>query len=655
MSVVSDGTAIPERGRCRTPIPPDAVQQVSFFFQLSEQYIPFFLGLNVQTKKWVKDKLWFHDLMECQCPPNKIQICVRFQLLHTNESLDEASIKSKLKAINDNSNGMQNESRFLITGIRYGSQAVVVIQHDVHDENKRQSIADDLILAAKSFFTDLEKRESRKQNYPKVLDETLCQFYSDQKSHKSISPEWLSFSDCLRQHIYPFLSTQGARMWKPQDMQLYPIGIDENVTVLRACLKNAEEQVSDIMKDPFLQNILYINEHILAFQHGLSSLLLYMESYVLQGDDASLHNLCQYYLTTASLQEWISRKRREIRLLKQVLHGTDIKMETHETICQKFPDQRFRAFLLKTGNKSDAVIDEIRKRIGQEGAVLNRIYELATSNEHHLTRIKDAFCSFQQEANKAGDVISILSASDHLPDDAIIHFDPVPKHVSQKPDTPVNELTVTAGNDEVIRPQPTVRTRIEKIERPKSADFNEIRENLTPVQRETPVANLATPGSQDPRRGSEGTDVYQLLNVIGPEHPSIKCNGCRSRVEGFRYKCLECEDFDLCGKCEVMARHSEHKMLRKPFPTGNFIRWPSKKKKADQQESTEAGIYENAKGTVHPRVSCCACFSFVKGFRYKCVQCNYDLCGQCEAKAMHPGHIMLRINVPLVVSGLHTL
>ncbi len=95
-------------------------------------------------------------------------------------------------------------------------------------------------------------------------------------------------------------------------------------------------------------------------------------------------------------------------------------------------------------------------------------------------------------------------------------------------------------------------------------------------------------------------------------------------------------------------------MLRKPFPTGNFIRWLSKKKKADHQhESTEAGVYENTKGPDHPRVFCCACYSLVKGFRYKCVQCKYDLCGQCEAKAMHPGHIMLRINVPLVVLVLN--
>ena len=55
----------------------------------------------------------------------------------------------------------------------------------------------------------------------------------------------------------------------------------------------------------------------------------------------------------------------------------------------------------------------------------------------------------------------------------------------------------------------------------------------------------------------------------------------------------------------------------------------------------------NAEGDVHPGVGCDGCDKPVKGFRYKCVQCqDYDLCGECETKGLHPGHNMMRIGTP---------
>ena len=57
-----------------------------------------------------------------------------------------------------------------------------------------------------------------------------------------------------------------------------------------------------------------------------------------------------------------------------------------------------------------------------------------------------------------------------------------------------------------------------------------------------------------------------LRNIKGPVHSGITCDGCGSCVSGFRYKCLQCDDFDLCGRCEAMAKHSEHKMIRSSLP-----------------------------------------------------------------------------------------
>ena len=57
--------------------------------------------------------------------------------------------------------------------------------------------------------------------------------------------------------------------------------------------------------------------------------------------------------------------------------------------------------------------------------------------------------------------------------------------------------------------------------------------------------------------------------------------------------------------------------------------------------------HEQQEGVAHLGVTCDGCDQPVVGFRYKCVQCpDYDLCGRCEAKKIHPGHNMMRISAP---------
>ena len=51
-------------------------------------------------------------------------------------------------------------------------------------------------------------------------------------------------------------------------------------------------------------------------------------------------------------------------------------------------------------------------------------------------------------------------------------------------------------------------------------------------------------------------------NRSGPVHPGVVCDGCDKVVSGFRYKCLVCEDYDLCGRCETAGLHSGHNMMR---------------------------------------------------------------------------------------------
>lgn len=49
-------------------------------------------------------------------------------------------------------------------------------------------------------------------------------------------------------------------------------------------------------------------------------------------------------------------------------------------------------------------------------------------------------------------------------------------------------------------------------------------------------------------------------------HLGVTCDGCQGSVLGYRYKCVSCEDYDLCMDCESSGLHSEHCMLRIPAP-----------------------------------------------------------------------------------------
>jgi hypothetical protein len=45
-------------------------------------------------------------------------------------------------------------------------------------------------------------------------------------------------------------------------------------------------------------------------------------------------------------------------------------------------------------------------------------------------------------------------------------------------------------------------------------------------------------------------------------HLGVHCHSCGGLVEGRRFKCAVCPNFELCGICEALSYHSEHTMLR---------------------------------------------------------------------------------------------
>ncbi|XP_064539090.1 protein ref(2)P [Drosophila montana] len=52
-------------------------------------------------------------------------------------------------------------------------------------------------------------------------------------------------------------------------------------------------------------------------------------------------------------------------------------------------------------------------------------------------------------------------------------------------------------------------------------------------------------------------------------HEGIECDSCKALpLVGFRYKCMQCPNFDLCQACESAHKHPEHLMARMPTNNG---------------------------------------------------------------------------------------
>jgi len=77
-------------------------------------------------------------------------------------------------------------------------------------------------------------------------------------------------------------------------------------------------------------------------------------------------------------------------------------------------------------------------------------------------------------------------------------------------------------------------------------------------------------------------------------HPGVVCDACeREPIVGNRYKCVVCDDYDLCGSCEAAGIHPGHNMMRIPspenvFPQRLFKRIHKMQERAEKQHSLQA-------------------------------------------------------------------
>jgi hypothetical protein len=116
-----------------------------------------------------------------------------------------------------------------------------------------------------------------------------------------------------------------------------------------------------------------------------------------------------------------------------------------------------------------------------------------------------------------------------------------------------------------------------------------------------------------------------------PVHEGISCDQCHQcPIQGTRFKCTVCDDFDLCSACETKGDHPiDHPMLQ----------------------------YRVAQRfDIHYNVRCDDCqVQPITGPRYQCTVCrNYDLCEVCESKNEHPAdHPLLKLCLSHSVAGNH--
>jgi len=166
---------------------------------------------------------------------------------------------------------------------------------------------------------------------------------------------------------------------------------------------------------------------------------------------------------------------------------------------------------------------------------------------------------------------------------------------------------------------------------------------------------------------------------IKENEQSSVCDICDFPILGIRYKCMNCNDYDLCEFCEdnymQLQLHNIHHIflkVRKPLPqnrptmlfpniyTGNND-W-----EVELKESGNKSLMQNLKEKllgskeiqkenttiVHKSIFCSHCNLAIIGSRFNCATCEieYNLCETCEVnstKIHSKNHLFLKIRFSL--------
>lgn len=135
----------------------------------------------------------------------------------------------------------------------------------------------------------------------------------------------------------------------------------------------------------------------------------------------------------------------------------------------------------------------------------------------------------------------------------------------------------------------------------------------------------------------------------------VPCASCgRSPISSDRYKCLICDNINLCAKCFEQRRESNthksgHAFAHFKSPGELFGR------SVTDDEVTLTKLKQFYSNEEHKSIKCDGCQSpTIKGLRFKCDTCpRYDLCLQCfKNRVTTETHTT---NHPLIIASRHII
>jgi len=102
-------------------------------------------------------------------------------------------------------------------------------------------------------------------------------------------------------------------------------------------------------------------------------------------------------------------------------------------------------------------------------------------------------------------------------------------------------------------------------------DISQILNN--PLLKELLPQLFASCGNNSPQQTTNDSNVNNN-SAESDVHVGVVCDGCQGNINGIRYKCSVCSDFDLCSSCEAKTgiHDVSHPFLKIPKPSHNMGR-----------------------------------------------------------------------------------
>lgn len=163
------------------------------------------------------------------------------------------------------------------------------------------------------------------------------------------------------------------------------------------------------------------------------------------------------------------------------------------------------------------------------------------------------------------------------------------------------------------------------------ADENEPRVPGAFVETQTPQS--AQSDAQIQTQPETFVTPASKLGKGGFRHRHIWCDGCEKEIQGMRYKCEHCPDYDLCGSCLPLLNTSAL------HPTSHTF------KAMLHRDLKERINLLSDESSVH-NATCDVCQLHIAGVRWKCLNCpDWDACSSCAPGLdhTHPGHSFVKL------------